>query len=555
MDPKVPKPTLPFVWPLPADGTGPRDDLRVPFEDALADTKSIAGIVSDIDSKGVDWIEKLLRETERKALVVIAVYAGCPTRFNDLSRLLDLQGSRTPKTEFRIMPMAGGGGAPGNCLAAIPSDGSNPVFFVGSTPNLAIARYDATQINMAFQADPLLTDKWRCWFNSTWAAATPLTESTARIPSLVPAKGSADAAAKWREYCKILVHESEQSDQEETQTSNNDSSEPSAEESTQAESRDQAPSESIGVRKLDELADRVMRLFQNGKQVVIDRESIVKPLKVSVTPSLFGQSREFWEGPVGQFQSFQISTFSKEELKVIENYRTCSQTILEKIGLPLGGGAHWMPVKMISIYEGEIASKDEEANNALIRLIGKHSRTYIDGKREEIERYIRRTHQRLVGDGNPPQEILYRVLNRLWKRIDDALNSSLVAPPTYSDIKFILNEQNSLEAPWAQVQRLVMALTRFPRKALSRHDVPSGLTTPKARILQAIDIAHDMILEIDQYDTEKARKESHKDLRLLNLIAKSNIKARDRCEACLMMIDGTPRRSVCEFVSRKSSQD
>lgn len=88
----APKPTLPFVWPLPADDAGPaRDDLRVPFEDALGDAKSIAGIVSDIDSKGVGWIEELLRGTELKALVVIAVYAGCPTRRNDLSRLLALQ--------------------------------------------------------------------------------------------------------------------------------------------------------------------------------------------------------------------------------------------------------------------------------------------------------------------------------------------------------------------------------------------------------------------------------------------------------------------------------
>ena len=556
MDSKAPKPTLPFVWPLPAEGTGSEpDELRVPFEDALGDAKSIAGIVSDIDSKGVDWIERLLRGTELKALVVIAVYAGCPTRRNDLSRLLALQGSRTPKTEFRILPMTGGSGAPANCLAAIPADGSDPILFFGTTPNLSIAQSDSTHLNLAFRADPLLTAEWSRWLDTTWAEAAALTESTARIPSLVPARGSADAAALWSEYCKLLVHEPQQPEQEETATPDEHDSESSAENATQKEAGDQTPSESIGIHKLDELADRVTQLFQSGKQVVIDHESIVKPLKVSVTPDLFGQSREYWEGPVGQFQSFQISTFSKAELKLIEKYRTCSQALLEKLGLPLGSGMHWMPARMISIYEGEIASKDEEAKNALNRLIGKHSRTYVDGKKEEIEEYIRRTYKRLSGNGNPPQKVLDEVLNRLLTRIDNALNSSLLAQPTYSEYRPVLYGQGSLEAHWAQVQRLVLALTRFPRKALYRRDILAGMATSKSEILQAMNIADDEILKIAQYEEYQARRESIRDLESLNWIAKSNIKARDRCKAYFMIIDGVPHGSVHEFVWRIKSQE
>lgn len=555
MDSKAPKPTPPFVWPLPAEGTGPEpDELLVPFEDALADAKSIAGIVSGIDSSGVGWIEELLREPERKALLILAVYAGCPTRKDDLLRLLALQRRRTAKTEFRVLPMTGGSGAPGNCLATIPADGASPVFFFGTTPNFGIARFDTTQINMAFQADPLLTNKWSSWLDSSWAEATALTESTARIPSLVPARGSADAAAQWREYCDLLAHEPEQPKQEETPSPDDDNSESPAEESAQSESEDQAPSESIGIRKLDELAERVTRLFQNGKQVVIDHESIVKPLKVSVTPELFGQSREYWEGPVGQFQSFQISTFSKDELSVIEKYRTCSQTLLEKLGLPLGSGMRWMPARMISIYEREITSKGEEAKNALIRLIGKHSRTYVDGKKEEIEQYIKRTHQRLGGDGYPPPEILDKVLNRLLIRIDNALKSSLLAQPTYSEYRPVLYGQGSIEAHWAQVQRLVLALTRFPRKVLHRRDILAGMATSQSEIMQAMNIADDAILKIDQYEEYQVRRESVRDLGLLNWIAKSNIKARDRCKACLMMIDGVSHGLVHEFVLRSESQ-
>ena len=549
MDSKAPEPTLPYVWPLPVDGKGPTcDDLRVPFVQVVADVDSIAGIVSGIDTRGVDWIEELLRETELKALVILAVYAGCPTRFEDLSRLLALQDSRTPKVEFRVLPMEGGNGAPANCLTAVPVDGNSPVLFVGTTPNLSIAKYDATQLNMAFRADPILTDKWCRWFDTTWALATRLNKSTARIPNLVPATGSAEAAAQWCEYCKLFTHEPTQSKQQATHDPADYNSESSTGSSPRSEAGNQAPSESIGIRKLDELAGRVTRLLQDGKQVMINHDSVTKPIRVSAPPELFAQSKESWDGTVVQFQSFQISPFSKNELQSIEQYRTSSQTILEKLGLPLAGSLFWMPSKTISLYNREISLKEEEVEKALNRLIGQHARTFIDGKREEISDDIKRKYRQLDGDRDPPTELLNRVLDRLLIRIENALKPPLVARPIYSSTTIELYEGDSEDASWGQARRLVMALARFPRKALSRHDIPSGLTTPKSEILQAMNIANDAILKINKHDKEKARKESILDLRLLNVIADSSVTERDRCGACFMLIDGSSRESVYQFV-------
>ena len=556
MDSKASEPTLPFVWPLPVDGAGPTcDDLRVPFVQVIADADSIAGIVSGIDTRGVDWIEELLRETELKALVILAVYAGCPTRSDDLSRLLALQGSRTPGVEFRVLPMVGGNGAPANCLAAVPSDGNSPVFFFGTTPNLAIARFDATQLNMAFRADPTLTDKWCHWFDITWAQATKLDELTARIPNLVPATGSAEAAARWREYCKSLTHEPTQSKQQGTHDPVDYNSESPTESSTRSEARDRAPSESIGIRRLGELEARVTQLIQEGKQVMINHDSVTKPIRVSAPPELFAQSKESWDGTVVQFQSFQISPFSKNELQLIEHYRTSSQTILEKLGLPLAGSLFWMPTKTISLYNREISLKENEVEMALNRLIGQHARTFLDGKREEIRDDIKRKYRQLDGHGDPPTEVLNKALDRLLIRIENALKPPLVARPIYSSTTIELYEGDSEDASWGQARRLVMALARFPRKALSRHDIPSGLTTPKSEILQAMNIANDAILKINKHDKEKARKESILDLRLLNVIADSNVTERDRCGACFMLIDGSSRESVYQFVRCNEFQD
>lgn len=91
-DSKPSEPSLPFAWPFPVDGSESKhDDQSVPFAHLTAHAGSIAGIASDIDNRGVNWLEAFLGEPERKAVILLAVYAGCPTRFEHLARLLELQ--------------------------------------------------------------------------------------------------------------------------------------------------------------------------------------------------------------------------------------------------------------------------------------------------------------------------------------------------------------------------------------------------------------------------------------------------------------------------------
>ena len=119
-------------------------------------------------------------------------------------------------------------GSPANCLILVPRDGSSAVCLFGATPNLGIPGPDPTQFNRAFRAEPALEDKWGSWFDSTWAQAAPLTESTAKIPCLVPATGSADAAAQWRKYCSVWS----KPEQGETQQEEPDVLDPDVEDST-----------------------------------------------------------------------------------------------------------------------------------------------------------------------------------------------------------------------------------------------------------------------------------------------------------------------------------
>lgn len=561
---KTPEPSLPFVWPIPVDGSESSSDGQgVPFEHLAADARSIAGIVSDIDASGVVWLEVLLRGTKRKALIVLAVYAGCPTRSEHLTRLLELQNRATEGTEFRILPMAAGAGAPANCLTLVSHDNSNPVCLFGATPNFGIPDPDPTQLNIAFRTDPALEDKWGSWFDSTWARAARLTEATAGIPGLIPATGSADAAKHWHEYCRLCSNPEQGETQQEEEP---ESLDPDVEESTTSSAAEEAtqqppgkatqrsPSESIGLRKLDRLAERVIRILGRGQQVTVVYGGAVKPLDVPISARFFDQDPEKREGTVVRRQTFRIAAFSKEDQKMIDTYRKASRNVITKLALPFENGLYWMPDEMVPIFKNELSEMEAEAKATLIGLVQGRADTFVENKRKQIEEDLKQMYREIGGKGELPRGRLTEVLDRLVRRIQSALESEIVAPVTFQRITVDLQETRAHEAPWAQMERLVLALARFPRRVISRPKILSGTTTDQKSILDAMNIEDDAILKVKENSLRDATRQSDWDLDQLERIAESDIKERDKCKAYFMIIDGMASSEIRQFVSEQWSQ-
>ena len=555
-DSKTPEPSLPFVWPIPVDGSESKSDGQgVPFEQLAADARSIAGIVSDIDASGVARLEVLLRGTKRKALIVLAVYAGCPTRSEHLTRLLEIQNRATEGTEFRILPMVAGTGAPANCLTLVSQDKSNPVCLVGATPNFGIPDPDPTQFNVAFRTDPALEDKWSSWFDSTWARAARLTESTAGIPGLVPATGSADAAGQWNEYCRICSkHEHEETQQEAEAEALDEDSEGSTTSSESEKTDQQPPSASIGLNRLDRLADRVIRILGRGRQVTVVYGGAVKPLDVPISARFFDQDPEERKGTVVRRQTFRIAAFSKEEQKEIEDYRKASRNVINKLGLPFENGLYWMSDEMVPIFKNELSVIEEQAKAALIALVCGKADTFVASKRTQIKENLEQMYKEVGGTGELPGGRLTDVLDRLERRIQNAVESEIVAPVTFHRITVDLQNTRTHEAPWAQMERLVLALARFPRRVISKPKTLSGITACQKSILDAMNLEDDSILRLKENSLRDATRQSDWDLYQLERIADSDIKERDRCKAYFMIIDGRESSQIQKFVDEKWSQ-
>ena len=320
-------------------------------------------------------------------------------------------------------------------------------------------------------------------------------------------------------------------------------------------SEDPPPSRIITLPRLDGLADRVNRLLAAGKQVTIAHSSAVRPLDAPVDPRLFSQKAERRDGTVIQRQSFRISVFSKEELKKIEDYRKGSQTIAKKLGLPLEKGLYWMPDKVIPIFKDEIEAKNEEAKNALTDLVGGNAESFVAGKIDKLKEDLSNVYQRLGGKRDVPQRALHEVIDDLRLRIQRALDARLVTPVTFSDLRFVppKPEEEGWQAPWAQAEKLVLALARFPREAIHRPKTLSGLQKSQWEILHAMDVEDDSILKLEIANRRLSERRAGSDLRMLKSIEDADIGGRDRCEAFFMLIDGGPSADLQRFISDKES--
>ena len=562
-DSKAPEPLLPFVWPLPDDKTeSDRDDPKIPIKHLFADAGSVAGVISEIDAEGVSWLKTLLCEPDRKALIVLAVYAGCPTRSEHLALLLEFQERQPADSRFRILPMTSVHSTPSTCLTVIPRGTSDPICLFGTTPNIGIAKLEPTQYNVAFRSEPVLTDKWCGWFDKAWAQAAPLTESTAKIPNLVPARGSAEAAAQWRKYCilcstpkqdeRTQTEEKTQPDEASAALVQDDGN--STETAVPHQGEDQSASASIGLRRLDRLVKRVTRILSKGQQVTVVYGGAVKPLDIPISARFFDQDPEERKGTVVRRQTFRISAFSKDEQKMIDNHRKASRLVINKLGLPFEKGLCWVPYEMIPIIKNEIAAVEEEAKAALIRLVGPYAGTFVEGKRMQIKQDLEQTYRDLVGQGDLPKARLTEVLDRLERRIQDALESEIVAPVTFHSITIDLQRKNAHEAPWAQMDKLVLALACFPRQIISNPKTLSGITTDRHSILKAMNIEDDSILRVMNDSLKQAIRFSRSDMDQLERIAGYDISERDRCKAYLMIIDGMSNSKVQKFVDKKWSK-
>jgi hypothetical protein len=316
-------PAPPFVWPsnlVLAEIAAYR--YPVPFQQILASGSRVCGMVSAIDHRGAEWLKTVFDQCrDLRAVIILAIFGGCPTRRRDLEGFLELQLQSEGRLQFRLLPMTADLGAPLNCIAVLSraKTATAPVLLVGPSANFGLDGVDQTQVNFVFPADTALFDGWRRWFDLTWDRSAELTALTADIPALVPTTGSPAAAAEWEAYCAICA---EDAASRRRASAAIDPETREVKPQTKPDGTvDQPPTAMLDLPKLDRLAERVSRIVPNGRQVTIAYSSAIRPLDAPVNQSTFGQQSEYRDGSIVQRQSFRVSVFEESELREINEFR------------------------------------------------------------------------------------------------------------------------------------------------------------------------------------------------------------------------------------------
>ncbi|MBV9378879.1 MAG: hypothetical protein JO320_28150 [Alphaproteobacteria bacterium] len=407
---------------------------------------------------------------------------------------------------------------------------------------------DVAEVNLVFPVEATLFDQLRRWFDLAWCNSAKLTTSTVDIPALVPATGTPEAAAKWASYCALCAEEDNQRQGRAGIDAETGEIRPRRNPDGTA---DLAPTAMLDLPKLDGLAERISRIVANGRQTTIAYSSAVRPLDAPVSPTTFGQQSEYRDGSIVQRQSFRVSVFDDAELKQLNEFRRGSQTVIEKLGLPLEKGLCWVPNAVVPIVEAEIEAIDEQARQKLKDFIGNNVGDFITSKTEKLKQDLATVYHRLGGKGQVPLPAVNGLINDLTRRIELAIGDRFVAPVTFSEVRFSLSADGGIHAPWAQPAKLSWALARFPRQVATKPKTLAGLQTMQAEILAAMNVADDVFATIprDRRIENRARSE----LQLLDRIAAAAISDRDRCEACFMLMGGALPHEIDRFIAEKES--
>lgn len=556
-----PKP--PFIWSEPdqiADGV---------FAYATNEKDRVLAVLSELGERGIEELSGVLSNLEGRfvGMFIVFVYPACSTRSIDLDRLRKLQDQLTQDKhrdiEFRVKPLDGINVLPLNSCLAISEEQFEALLLVGSSSNLGTGQSRKLDFNLVSFAKKELSRQYLEWFKEIWDESARLNERTIPIPEYSPIESQSDMEydSRWVNYSNDCAREFHSQKYRQPQEKRHQSSEHSAEfpsavsedsgrdfDSNATKVNQSSPEDRFKMPETDELSDRVCELIESGKQVMIAHSTAIPPLDSPISPSLFSQERERSYKSITRHQAFRISILSPDQLKRINDYRKASQTIIGKLGLSLEKSVYWMPDKVIPHFENEIKVREERAKELIRNIVGEDLDEFMAKNRSTVEKDFKSAYRKINKTKDVPDHLVIELMNQIRSRIKAAMNSPIVTRVTYSTVRYELESNSKFEAPWAQIEKLILGLVKFPRMNIVKFNSLSFDSIGPEEILEAMDVASDNILEVWRTDRNQGVRRAKEELNIVKWIEDANIEGRQRCDACFRLMRGDRLIDILKFV-------
>ncbi len=506
----TPKP--PFVWPEARSVAGVSSYQTPPLLPFLSSAHQLFGILYDVDSEGIQWLSDALRQAtsqsgnsnDLRCKLVIGVYAACQTKEEDLRELYYLQQEWLKQLELRVLATHLWSGAPTNTLSATTDEYPSGLMMVGPSPIFKLSGTTSGQINFVFRPDAALFQGWQNWFNLTWSESTPLTLDTIKIPALVPAAGTPEAAAMWRAYLAQLQRSRDLMTQPQEQATVNAETGVVTVKDAAGRTIETATSQ-LSIPQPDPLVERIGRLYQQGQLVTVDKKTRIPPFKMPIKPEWFDIKAREVKGAIARTTKLEISAFPEKEAKQLEAKRSKTSNLLRELSLNLADGTRWMPDAMWELFQGELDRQNEEGTKAIQDTIGNDIAAFMKRERKRIEKDAAEMYRGLHPNAQLPSLTVDKIMDALRERLEKQKDAQFLPSVSRARLSFTVDtssfgkpeSKKAWEDPWAPAAQFVYELALYPRKAASDGKYfLRGFGLRAEEVLDAMNLVNDFYLKL-----------------------------------------------------------
>jgi len=531
------KPESPFVWPEPRVFEGLCAYEEEPPIRALAmRCRAVFGFVTALTSAGVTALQGWLRaNSELNVSLILQVYPTSGTRQSDLERLRQTANDVTPRLQVHILPLQHVSDRGANALCFVDSASESMHLAIGSGEDIGLDQENSAPINMVCRADVALVEGFRRNFDYWWTKSGDIASpGTVTIPELVLPEGTDEAARHWTEYIERCLTPPT-TEVSSVSTARVDIATGEVILVSATDGPIASPTEAIGLAKPDAMAARLARLYEKGRLVSVDKLTRIPPLDAPLDPGIFGDASEMQRGNVTRKVSMRVSVIDEKTLKDIDRRRQGLRGLLAKFTFGLADNMRWMPLTARSLFEAELNRMNDEGQKLIADLWKGDTRSFVLGKRDAVVADINAMHSELGRPGRVTEDVIERVIGSLVDRLTRARSANFMPKLSYSTISFD-GTNRGLVSPWGQALSLLIDVATFPRKALTDRFFFSGLKIGEDDLIDAMNVADDVLCR--DLRARGIKERCRAELDLLARIERASLNARERCELTCRLLDG-----------------
>jgi hypothetical protein len=541
-------PLPPFVWPEPRVLVEMCTyENQPPFSELAEKAHFLFGILSALTIQGIDILKTWMESNkDLKVSLIVMVYPTCATKQEDLYRLLELTERISPRLSVHVRPLEWVTDRATNTLCCLAPDKDVVHIFTGPSEDFGLAPKNDGHINFVFRGAPVLVEGLKRYFDLLWANSREITaKGVAQIPDLVLPEGSEEGVRLWRNYMNDCANPEESGggtrgevdpDTGDVKIKDEDDKEVTP------------PTEDGGIKKLDQLAEFVARLYEKGSLVSVDKLSRIPPLDAPLDPNIFGDASELQKGNVTRKVSMRVSIIDEKTLKEIDKRRQGLRTLLTKFTFGLADNMRWMPETARLLFEAELKRINEEGQKIISVLLEGGVEKFIDARRPALIKDINAMYAELGRSGQVTDDVIIRVIENLKERLGKAQSANFMPKLSFSVVSFARTD-NSMASPWGQAFSMLADIAAFPRKALTDSFFFRGLNVHEDDLIEAMNVADDALCR--DLRNRGIRDRCKGELDLLSRIEKAPIESRDRCELACRILNGDSIEAIDETLKKK----